>query len=49
MWTIFVTELEALRIEMIDKPFWGLFENPSSTHGPPPHPTLSAPSQAQRT
>lgn len=45
MWTIFVTELEALRIEMIDKPFWGLFENPSSTHGPP----LSAPSQAQRT
>lgn len=36
MWTIFVTELEALRIEMIDKPFWGLFENPSSTHGPPP-------------
>lgn len=38
MWTVFVTELEALRIEMIDKPFWGLFKNPSSTHGPPtPH------------
>lgn len=35
MWTIFVTEIEALRIEMIDKPFWGLFENPSSTHAPP--------------
>lgn len=30
---------------MIDKPFWGLFENPSSTHArPPPH---ISPSQAQ--